>query len=190
MSAYNTGVEGELPKCQILGIVWTSPGTALWHSLAFYHWLLREKMGTSLSASHSQKVTDRSEASDPTFLPTREAKWPQLLLITYAFLLNSSQDKATPTLNILGGSSLDQLAILFLMQPKMQLTLLAAGAHCWFMLSLLSQAPTGPFLLSCSPATHLLFCTYIQHYSILGAEPSINSSWTSCTDDCLVFLIT
>lgn len=50
----------------------------------------------------------------------------------------------------------DWLAMLWLLHPKMQFAAkwLAGRAHCGLMLSLLSTAPPGPFLLSCSPSSH------------------------------------
>ena len=45
---------------------------------------------------------------------------------------------------------------------------------------MLVPAPPDPFLLSCSPATHLPVCTCVWHYSVPGTEPGIFLWWTSC----------
>lgn len=56
---------------------------------------------------------------------------------------------------------------------------LLSGHQYWLMLNLLSPAPLGSFLLSCS-VTHIAVCACIRHCSVPYAEPSIFlccSSW-------------
>lgn len=72
-------------------------------------------------------------------------------------------------------------AVLCLMHPRMQLAFLAARAQC--VLNVYSSChwseSSGPALWSWSPASHLLFCTYIQDCPIPDGESVTCSCWTS-----------
>ena len=73
-----------------------------------------------------------------------------------------------------GDAPLDQLAMLCVMHSITQFALLTARTHCWLIVSLLSPALPGPFLLSCSlSASCLLVCTCMWHCSVTSATPSI-----------------
>jgi len=119
------------------------------------------------------------EVSDDFHVPWRSAfrcaepllpshSWWQCNLRTCA-----EQSRAIP--------SLIWRAVLCLMHPRMQLALLAARAQC--VLNVYSSChwseSSGPALWSRSPASHLLFCTYIQDCPIPDGESVTCSCWTS-----------
>lgn len=61
---------------------------------------------------------------------------------------------------------------------EMRFAFLAARAYYQLVLSLLSWAPPGPFLLSSSPATYLCICPVLLY--LRCRTPCIFLCWTSC----------
>lgn len=74
--------------------------------------------------------------------------------------------------------SLNQLAMLRLMHPRIQLTFWMSG-HTTVLYSICCQPePPDHFLWICSPISHTPVCTYIQGCLISGAES--NTFFCSC----------
>ena len=67
-------------------------------------------------------------------------------------------------------TSLDLLARLCLVQPRMPLDFFAARAHCWLMFNFLSTGSPAPPLQSCFPASGPPACTVIEGYSLPATD--------------------
>lgn len=66
------------------------------------------------------------------------------------------------------------LATLLVMQPRIWFTFIATRAHCWIILAYCSLGPLGPFWQSYTPASQTPSCNAAWDYSILGEGLATN----------------